>query len=73
MLVSMYCCSISCSILRYCQKSTVLNGVTVPKGVIVDVPVYTIHKDPRYWPNPEVFDPERWMDICIVTVQTFHI
>ncbi|XP_064405389.1 cytochrome P450 3A24-like [Halichondria panicea] len=48
------------SILRYCQKSTVLNGVTVPKGVIVDVPVYTIHKDPRYWPNPEVFDPERF-------------
>ena len=48
-----------CSLLRYCQKTTVINGVTFPKGVSVDVPIHLIHKDPQHWPNPEDFDPER--------------
>ncbi|RZB40914.1 p450 domain containing protein [Asbolus verrucosus] len=31
-------------------------------GDICWLPVYAIHKDPNYYPNPDVFDPERFSD-----------
>jgi cytochrome P450 family 6 len=32
------------------------------KGVRVVIPVYAIHHDPRYYPEPDRFDPERFSD-----------
>ncbi|GIY30714.1 cytochrome P450 3A29 [Caerostris extrusa] len=35
-------------------------GITVPKGMIVTVPVYAVHRDPEIYPDPEAFNPDRF-------------
>jgi cytochrome P450 len=32
----------------------------VPAGSTIYMSPYVIHRDPRYYPDPEKFDPERW-------------
>jgi cytochrome P450 len=32
----------------------------IPAGSIVAMSQYVMHRDPRYYPDPEKFDPERW-------------
>lgn len=36
-------------------------GHHIPKDSIVAVSPYAMHRNPRYWHNPEGFDPERFM------------
>ena len=37
-----------------------LNGTSIPKGALLVMSQYVIHRDPRYYPDPERFDPDRW-------------
>ncbi|KAF2889071.1 hypothetical protein ILUMI_17102, partial [Ignelater luminosus] len=37
-------------------------SVLLESGTSVAVPIFQIHKDPQYYPDPEKFDPERFND-----------
>ena len=37
-----------------------IDGVQIPKGAHVLVSQYVTHRNPRYFPNPEVWNPTRW-------------
>ncbi|KAG9347000.1 hypothetical protein JZ751_005927 [Albula glossodonta] len=38
-----------------------INGFKVPKGVNAVIIPYALHRDPRYFPDPEEFRPERFL------------
>ena len=38
------------------------NGYAIDQGSIVVVSPWLLHHDPRWWPEPEAFRPERWLD-----------
>ena len=44
---------------RQSAQPYTINGVHIPAGVEVFVPVYALHHDPDLWLDPETFDPER--------------
>lgn len=38
-----------------------LGGYTLPKGAQVVVSPFAVHRNPRYWREPQRFRPERWL------------
>ncbi|CAG2119864.1 unnamed protein product [Medioppia subpectinata] len=36
-------------------------GITIPKGMMVNLDVQSIHRNPDYYPNPDRWDPERFL------------
>ena len=44
---------------RRCNADYKLGDIQLKEGMMVAIPVYCIHHDEQYYPNPEKFDPER--------------
>lgn len=45
---------------RTAIKDTQVQGYFIPKGTMVTIPQMANHRDPRYFSNPDVFDPDRF-------------
>jgi len=48
--------------IRICTKNYVIPGtdVQIDKGTPITIPSYSLQMDPKYFPDPENFDPERF-------------
>ncbi len=46
---------------REARETTELGGYQVPKGATVIFLVHLIHRDPRWWDDPDAFRPERFL------------
>ncbi|XP_066949308.1 cytochrome P450 2L1-like [Macrobrachium rosenbergii] len=42
-------------------RDVVLAGYKIPKGSLVSPAIASMHYDPRYWDQPDLFLPERWL------------
>ncbi|CAG2179113.1 unnamed protein product, partial [Oppiella nova] len=47
---------------RHASQEYILGNIlTIPKGMMVIFDIYALHHNSEYYPNPEVWDPERFM------------
>ena len=45
---------------RRAVRDVKINGFVIRSGSYVHLSPFVMHRDPRYFPKPERFDPERW-------------
>lgn len=52
------------ALIRMCTKNYVIPGtdVTIEEGIPVVIPIHALQNDPKYFHEPERFDPERFSD-----------
>jgi cytochrome P450 len=42
------------------EEGITVTGHRVAKGTLIHVNLRSLHRNPKYWTNPEKFDPSRW-------------
>lgn len=47
---------------RVPEEPITLENHEVPAGAMVMLPQWVVHRDPRWWDDPEAFRPARWTD-----------
>ncbi len=47
-------------IARRAKKDVEIGGFRIPARAFVAMSQWVVHRDPRFFPNPERFDPTRW-------------
>lgn len=49
-------------VYRQARADDSVAGFHLPAGAIVAMPQWVVHRDPRWWDDPEAFRPERWSE-----------
>jgi cytochrome P450 len=49
------------AIERQARVDVELGGYTIPAKTMVGIAPWTLHRHPEHWPNPEGFDPDRFL------------
>ena len=45
---------------RVAIEDVSIRGYTIPAGSVILISQYVVQRDPRYWPDPDAFQPERF-------------
>jgi cytochrome P450 len=48
---------------RTCEVPYEIAGYQIPRGAILLAPQFVVQRDPRFWPDPLRFDPERFSPV----------
>ncbi|MFK7929934.1 MAG: cytochrome P450 [Myxococcota bacterium] len=48
------------TLARMAQQDDEIDGIKVPKGTMVFISPWVLHRHPGFWADPDVFDPDRW-------------
>jgi cytochrome P450 len=56
---------------REAAESFQLGRYTIPAGAQILLSQWVVHRDPRWFPNPEAFDPDRWSPERAKTIPRF--
>jgi cytochrome P450 len=51
------------AIFREAREGATVGGYRIPEGTFVTAPQFVVHRDPRWWDDPETFDPSRWAGV----------
>ncbi|XP_061924078.1 vitamin D 25-hydroxylase isoform X2 [Entelurus aequoreus] len=57
-----FCNIVPLGIFRATTQDAQVNGYTIPKGTMVITNLYSVHFDKKYWTDPGVFSPHRFLD-----------
>nr|UEN71156.1 cytochrome P450 4AV17 [Meteorus pulchricornis] len=49
------------AISRKVVEDLQLKHCFLPKGTILNVQIFDVHRDPNFWPRPNVYDPDRFL------------
>ncbi|KAK7006886.1 cytochrome P450, partial [Favolaschia claudopus] len=47
--------------ISHSQPARIIAGKLIPSGTTVSTPAYSLHRNPEYFPDPDQFWPERWL------------
>lgn len=50
------------SIPHMASETTEFRGFTIPKGTVIIPNLWSVHRDPTVWENPDDFNPSRFLD-----------
>jgi cytochrome P450 len=56
---------------RRAREDCALGGYFIPKGTVVQPATFVLHRNPEYFPEPEAFRPERWLEERIKHIPKF--